>query len=129
MDEQQLKERILFICIIFTIISLILAISLGVTARRNKVKFQKEMALRIELEENLENSKFVFSALEEEIKKLQNQVNAQKEAYQRIEEELEEEQLVSKALKEELMKTNKLKEVLENNLKEALVGKSSKRHR
>lgn len=128
MDEQ-LKERILFTCVIFAVVSLILAIGSGISAQRNKVKFQKEMALRLELEENLENSKFVFSALEEEIKKLQNQVDIEKEARQDIEEELKQEQLVSKALKEELIKTDRLKEILENNLKEALTGKSSKRSR
>ena len=128
MDEQ-LKERILFTCVIFAVVSLILAIGSGISAQRNKVKFQKEMALRLELEENLENSKFVFSALEEEIKKLQNQVDIEKEARQDIEEELKQEQLVSNALKEELIKTNKLKEILENNLKEALTAKSSKRSR
>ncbi len=128
MDEQ-LKERILFTCVIFAVVSLILAIGSGISAQRNKVKFQKEMALRLELEENLENSKFVFSALEEEIKKLQNQVDIEKEARQDIEEELKQEQLVSNALKEELIKTDRLKEILENNLKEALTAKSSKRSR
>jgi peptidoglycan hydrolase CwlO-like protein len=119
MDERT-RERYLLVCIIIGVFSLILAISSGISAQKNKVAFQKEMATRLDIEEQLENSKFVISALEEEIEKLQSQVNVEREARQKLKTELEEEKLVTKALKEEIIKTNRLKETLERNLKEAL---------
>jgi len=125
--EEQLKDRLLFVCVIIAVITLILAIGSGISAQKNKVKFQKEMALRLDKEEHLENSKFVVSALEQEIRKLQNLVNAEKEARQEIKEELEQEMLVNRALKEELIKMTRLKETLENSLKEALSHQSSRR--
>ena len=119
MDEHT-KDRYLLVCIIIGIFCLILAISSGMSAQKNKAAFQKEMASRLDKEEQLENSKFVVSALEQEIKKLQNQVNIERDARQKVKQELDEERFVTKALKEELVKTNKLKDTLENNLKEAL---------
>lgn len=118
--NEQLKNRILIFCVIAVVITLIASISSGLNAQKNETKFHKEMALRLEIEERLENSKYVISALEAEVKRLQGQVTAKKESCQDIEEALKQEKLVNQALKEELVKMSKLNESLENSLKEAL---------
>lgn len=123
MDEQ-LRDRLIMVCITIAAVSLILAISSGIAAQKNKAKFQKEMISRMDIEEKLENSRFVVSALEEELKKLQGQTNTDQEAQKKVADELEQERLVNKALKEELIKTNNLNNSLENSLKDALSNKT-----
>ena len=120
MMNQQSKDILFIICIILVMVSLILAIVSGVKLRKERTKLQVEMAVRFDKEEQLENSKFVISALEEEIRKLGIRLDAEKLDKQNIITELEEEKMVGSALKEELFKTTKLKESLENSLKEVL---------
>jgi predicted RNase H-like nuclease (RuvC/YqgF family) len=68
------------------------------------------------------------SALEEKAKAKENQVQELKVSLDAIQKTLVQDQLVSQNLKEELQKVTKLKETLEEELKQALInGKKAKK--
>lgn len=107
MDEA-VKNRVILILIILNLIFFFWAIGANASSKKQNASLQKEMALRLGLEEEKEN----FS---KSIKQTQEQLDAAQKS-------LIQEQLANKALKEELEKVNKLKDTLEENLKNALVN-------
>ncbi len=107
MDEQ-LKDRVLIASIVLAAVCLVLAISSGISATKNKTGVQKEMALRIEAEEKLNNISSRVSGLESDIAKTKTELN--------------QETLSNQALKTELEKLARLKDQLEKDLKEALTA-------
>jgi septal ring factor EnvC (AmiA/AmiB activator) len=117
MVEDQVQNKVLLAAIILAVVCLVLAISSGIAASKNKVSLQREMALRMETEEKLAGTTSKSSSLETELKSAQEQLAEVKAA-------LEQEKLTSQALKNELDKVTKLKEQLERDLKEALFSKN-----
>lgn len=111
--DDQLKDRVLIASIVLAAVCLVLAISSGIAANRNKTGVQKEMALRIETEEKLNNVSSRVTGIEAELKKTQDELSKAKT-------ELSQEQLNNQAFKTELEKVTRLKEQLEKDLKEAL---------
>ena len=111
--DDQLKDRVLIASIVLAAVCLVLAISSGIAANRNKTGMQKEMASRMEFEEKLTNVSSHTTSLEADLKKSQDELLKTKT-------ELSQEQLGSQALKAELEKTTRLKEQLEKDLKESL---------
>jgi predicted ribosome quality control (RQC) complex YloA/Tae2 family protein len=109
MDEQ-LKDRVLIAMAILVTICLILAISSSVSAQKNKKNLQKEMVSRLDAEEK-------FANLSPRLSELEN-IKANLEGTQKA---LEEQKIVNQELSEELVKMKKLKEAIEEDLKEALV--------
>lgn len=118
MVEEQTQNKVLLAAIILAVVCLILAISSGIAASKNKIALQKEIAFRMETEEKLAgiNSKSV--TLESQLKAAQDQLAQTKTA-------LDQEKLSSEALKTELEKMTRLKEQLEKDLKEALFSKGT----
>ncbi|MFH1655357.1 MAG: hypothetical protein ABH954_01955 [Candidatus Omnitrophota bacterium] len=109
MDEQ-LKDRILIAMVILTVICLILAISSSITAQKNKKSLQREMVLRLDAEEKLTNLTPTVSELENTKTNLEGTTKV-----------LEEQKIINQELRFELEKMKRLKETLEEDLKEALV--------
>ncbi len=113
--DDQLKDKVLLASIVLAAVCLVLAISLGISAGKNKTGLQKELVLRMETEEKLSGISSRTTSLESDLKKAQDELSQAKSA-------LSQEQLANQALKSELEKVTLLKEQLEKDLKEALVS-------
>jgi septal ring factor EnvC (AmiA/AmiB activator) len=116
MVEEQAQNKVLLAAIILAVVCLVLAISSGIAASKNKMGLQKEMAFRMETEERLASVSTKSTSLESELKAAQDQLTQTKTS-------LEQEKISNDALKTELEKLTKLKEQLEKDLKEALFTK------
>ena len=120
MAGDSIKNRIILILAILTLIFFVSALSSCVNSRQSRNGRQEEIAKRLDAEEKLSKFTEVRSNLEK-------QLQEEKAAHQATRKALVQEQLMTQNLKEELQKVSKLKDTLEENLKEALVsGKSSK---
>lgn len=127
MDEA-LKNRIVIILAVFSAVFFFGTLSSCNSAMRQKAGRDKEMAARLALEER--TSKYVQekSALEEKAKAKENEADELKAALEATKKTLVQNQLVNMSLKEELQKVTKLKETLEEDLKQALAnGKKFKK--
>ena len=123
-----LKNRIVTILAILSVVFFYSTLSSCSSALRQKAARDKEMIARLALEEK--TSKYVQekAVLEEKVKAKENQVQELKVALETDKKALVQEQLVSQNLKDELQKVAKLKEALEEELKQALVnGKKNKK--
>ncbi len=118
--EEAIRNRIILILSILTVIFFIGTVSSCGAARNQKIRRDKEMATRLDLEEKV-------SKLENKIANLTQEIQQEKAAHEATRKALLEVQLISQTANEELQKVTKLKEALEEDLKDALVkGKSSK---
>lgn len=128
--EENIKNRIILILAIFILILFIGSISSCNNTFRHRAARDKEMAARLDLEEKLNKSLQEKTVLDEKIKSIEAQAQEEKTVHQVTKKALLQEQLVNQSLKEELVKVTKLKEALEEDLKEALVevksGKNKK---
>lgn len=121
--EEGMKNRLILILSVLTAIFFIAAIGSCGSARRQKIAKDKEMATRLDLEENA-------GKLESQMTSLKQQLQQEKAAHETTRKALSQEQLINQDLKDELEKVSELKEALEEDLKEALIkGKSSKSKR
>ena len=109
MDEQ-LKDRILIALVILTLICLVLAISSSMTVQRYKKDLQREMVLRLDAEEKLVDLAPKVSELENIKTNLEGMSKA-----------LDDQKIINQELRSEYEKMEKLKEALEEDLKEALI--------
>jgi len=118
--EEAIRNRIILILSILTVIFFIGNVASCGAARSQKVRRDKEMATRLDLEEKA-------AKLENKIVNLTQEIQQEKAASEATSKALLQEKLISQAAQEELQKVTKLKEALEEDLKEALVkGKTSK---
>lgn len=120
--EEGLKNRLILALTILTIIFFIFSINSCFDSRRQKVAKDKEMALRMDLEEKLSKFTQEKAKLEDKIKAQEKAIEEEKKAHEETKSALSQEELINKALREELEKITKLKETLEEDLKEALVS-------
>ena len=96
-------------------------------AGKQKQARDKEMATRLDLEEKMSKFSQEKSTLEAKVASLSQELEAEKTAHQTTKKALLQEQLISQSLKDEVQKVIKLKEGLEEELKDALArGKTSK---
>lgn len=114
MLDEQLKDRIMIALAILTAMCLVLAISSSMASQKSKRALQKEMILRLENEEKLTNLTPKMESIESQLKNSQTNIEG-------LNKQLEDQNLINKELRLELEKMTKLKQALENNLKEALV--------
>lgn len=124
--EEALKDRLVIILAILTVIFFIFSVGSCANAGRIRASHDREMAARLDLEEKL--GKFTEEKLgfEEKLKNLTQELEEDKAAQQATKKALLQEQLLNQSLKEELEKVIKLKEALEEDLKEALVSGRAK---
>ncbi|MDD5097725.1 MAG: hypothetical protein PHU59_04510 [Candidatus Omnitrophica bacterium] len=121
MDEQ-LKNRLVVILAVLTAIFFFATLSSCNSALRQKTARDKEMSARLQLEEKMSKFSQEKSALEERAKAKEKESEEAKQGLETTKKVLIQEQLVNESLKEELQKVTKLKETLENDLKNALVA-------
>ncbi len=120
MDEN-LKGRLVLVLGILNVIFLLLWVTSCNDARNFKSARIKEMDTRLEAEQKSDALGKEKSALEEKVKKFQQELAEEKSTLESTKKTLTQEQLISNSLKAELEKISKLKEALEDDLKEALV--------
>ena len=88
------------------------------SALRQKARGDREMATRLALEERMSKFALDRSTLEEKAKAKEKEAEELKAVLENTNKSLVQEQLINQSLKEELQKVVKLKEALEDNLKQ-----------
>ncbi len=124
--EESLRNRIILILAVLSVILFIGAVSSCGSAYRQKVSRDREMAMRLDLEEKINKIAAEKTLLEEKLSAKEQELEEEKTAHEASKKALVQEQLVNQSLKDELQKVIKLKEALESDLKEALVNKTKK---
>lgn len=124
--EENIKNRIILILAILTAIFFITALHSCSSVYRQKGERDKEMNKRLDLELEINKFSQEKAAADEKLKAEEKQLEAEKAAHLATKNSLVQEQLVNQSLKEELQKVTKLKETLEEDLKDALVSGKSK---
>lgn len=126
MIEDAVKNRIILIVSTLCLIFFFWAIGVHSEIGKYKNNLQEEMRKRIEMEE--QNTSFLKerSALQENVRQLASQIEEEKAAHQATKKALVQEQLVTDSLKEEVEKMTRLKEALEEDLKESLMKERQK---
>ncbi|PIP20581.1 MAG: hypothetical protein COX40_03935 [Candidatus Omnitrophica bacterium CG23_combo_of_CG06-09_8_20_14_all_40_11] len=120
--EENIKNRVILILAILTIIFLMGVIRSCDTAKKLKmtlIELDKEKAVSWDSEQKMNELKKEKAALAKELEDTKAENEATKKS-------LLQEQLVSQSLKDELQKVTKLKETLEGDLKDALVKEKAK---
>ena len=125
--EEILRKRIVLILGGFNILFLLMVMGQCNNASEQKRLKEREMYNRLASEEKMNKFTQEQTVLEEKLKKTETALVEEKAALEATKKALVQEQLVNQSLKNEIEKISKLKEALEEDLKEALVtGKSAK---
>jgi uncharacterized protein YaaN involved in tellurite resistance len=128
--EENIKNRLILILAILTLIFFMGSVGSCANAHRQKLARDKEMLTRLDLEEKMSNFVNEKASFEEKIDTLSKELEKKETELQETKKALVQEQLINKSLSEDLEKVTKLKDALEENLKEALVkDKSTKSKR
>lgn len=124
MMEEGLKNRIILVISIVCLIFFLWASGVSRELSREKRNLQQETGKRMELEE--ESLKFhqAKAAFDEKASQLNAQLEEEKAALEEAKKSLSQELLTNKTIKEELEKVTRLKETLEDDLKDALMKKN-----
>src|SRR3989338_838659 len=124
--EESIKNRAILILGILTAIFFIGTVGSCSNTARLRSSRDKEMTARLDSEEKM--SKFMQEKLmlEKKLKELTEGWDAEKAGHEATQKALLQEQLVNQSLKEEIAKVTKLKEALEEDLKDALVTEKAK---
>ncbi len=120
--EDNIKNKVIILLVFLTGIFLVISFGSCNNSHKQKLSRDKEMALRLDLEEKLSKLAQSRSNLEQDFKKASKSLEEEKVTNEMIKESLSEERLTNQGLKEELEKVTKLKEALEADLKEVLVA-------
>ena len=124
--EEAFKSRLILILSVATAILFISLVSSCSSALHQKSERNKEMYTRIDLEEKMTKCLQEKTKAEEKLSVAEKALEAGKASLQATKDSLTQEQLVNQSLKEELQRVTKLKEALEDDLKEALVTGKAK---
>ena len=116
------KEKPVVILAILSLILFVLNIGSCASSYSQNAARRKEMAARMDIEEKMVKANQEKSVLSEKLKSRDKDSEEEKVVYQAAKKALAQEQLVCQNLKDELQKVTKLKEALEENLKEALAA-------
>jgi valyl-tRNA synthetase len=123
--EESFKNRIIIILAILTVIFFIGAVSSCSDAKRQKLARDREMATRLDLEEKMNKFGQEKAAIEKNVEALSQKLSEEQATHEATKKALLDEQQANDNLQKEVLKVTKLKEKLEEDLKEALVtGKS-----
>jgi len=119
--EEAVRNRVILILGVLTIIFFVTTVSSCSNAYRNKLARDKEIMKRMDLEEKVSKLSQEKTKQNENLNSLQKDMEGEKADYEETKKALVEERLVNQSLKEELIKVTKLKEALEEDLKKALI--------
>lgn len=99
-----MKNNIIIALAVMSIILLLSNLGSCSNAYKQKTKKDKEMSLRLDLEEKLNNVAKEKATYEAKIKSISEELAAEKNAHEATKKSLLQEQLVSQGLKEEIQK-------------------------
>lgn len=125
MDEE-LKNHIIIGLAVFSCIFFFGTLSSCNSAIRQKAARDKEMAARLAIEEKISKFSQETFSLEEKAKAKEKEAQELKAKLDEAQKDLVQNQMINQSLKEELQKVTKLKESIENDLKEAQAKKLKK---
>jgi septal ring factor EnvC (AmiA/AmiB activator) len=120
--EEAIKNRVVIILIILSVMLFISTVGSCSNAYRQRTARNREMITRLDLEEKMTKFSSVKKTIDDKLTALEKELEEEKTAHQATKNALVQEQLVDQSIKEELTKVTKLKEALEEDLKEALVS-------
>ncbi|MFH0762640.1 MAG: hypothetical protein V1925_01990 [Candidatus Omnitrophota bacterium] len=123
--EENIKSRIILVVSILALIFFVGSLKSCGNAYRQKQSRDKEMAARLDLEERVSKISQESLVSQERLKAVEKELREVKLELEQAKRALNQEQLTNRYLKEELEKVTKLKETLEENLKEELVKDKS----
>lgn len=122
------KEKPVVVLAVLSLVLFIFNIGSCASSYSQNSARRKEMAQRMEIEERFVKTNQEKAALLENLKAKDKEFEEDKAACQATKKALAQEQLIGQNLRDELQKVTKLKEALEDNLKEALAAnKKAKR--
>ena len=120
--EETFKSRLILILGILVVILFFSTVSSCSSAAKYRTAHNREMATRLDLEEKMSKNGQEKQAMDKKISDMAQELAQEKAAHDSTKKALLQEQLVNQSLKDEVMKVTKLKEKLEEDLKEALVA-------
>jgi len=123
---EAVKNRIILILSILTVVFFITTINSCTETQRQKQDKNREIFQRMELEEKSNKLSQEKSDLQNKLNNLQQETEELKAKLDTTQKALLQEELINKSLKEELDKITKLKDRLEEDLKEALTKSKGK---
>ncbi|MFH1441231.1 MAG: hypothetical protein ABIH18_04240 [Candidatus Omnitrophota bacterium] len=126
MNEKS-KNKLILILALFSILLVITSLSSCNINRKIRAVRDKEMATRLDLEEKVSKIEQQKDNLEKKVVNLSKELEQEKAVQETTKKSLNNEKSENDKLRDELEKITKLKEKLEENLKEALVN--NKNHR
>lgn len=116
-----IKNKLIIILVLLTCIFVAISFDSCSNFRKQKLSREKEMSVRLDLEEKFDKLSVLQNNIERELESTAKSLEQEKAAREADKKVLLQEQLINQSLKEELQKVIKLKETLEEDLKEALV--------
>ncbi|MFA4888272.1 MAG: hypothetical protein WC628_01675 [Candidatus Omnitrophota bacterium] len=119
--EEAFKTRLIVISAILNVIFLVGLIGSCNSSSQQKAAWRREMLNKLDAEDKLNKSSQEQSVYSEKLKLREKDLEEEKAAHAVAKKALVQEQLVSQSLKDELQKVVKLKEALEEELKNSLV--------
>jgi cell division protein FtsB len=120
--EENIKNRVILILLILTVIFLLGTLHSCSTAKKLQItvmELDKEKSASWDSEQKMNDFKKNNTAIQKELETLKADNDTVKKS-------LLQEQLISQSLKDELQKVNKLKDTLEADLKDALVKEKTR---
>ncbi|MFA5118494.1 MAG: hypothetical protein WC695_06535 [Candidatus Omnitrophota bacterium] len=124
--NELMKNKITIVLAVLVIVFIAISFKSCNDTRQIQVLHRQESLKRMDLEEKMNKSSQSESRLAQQLKAAEQLLEEEKAAQQVIKKALVQEQLVNQSLKDELIKITRLKEALEEDLKEALMsGKPS----
>jgi hypothetical protein len=120
--EEKLKTRIMLALGIFSLILLIVAFQSCNGRRIQEKRWRTEMAQRLDAEEKAQKASQEEAALSTQLRKTREELQKSDQELEAVNKKLLQERMVNENLKAELDKLSKLKDALEEDLKEALVN-------
>lgn len=124
--EDKLKNRVMLALGILSVILLVTTINSCKSQRSQESRWRKEMALRLDSEEKANKITQDQAVLSEKLRKSEEALQESGKSLESAKKALVQEQLVNQNLRVEMDKLNKLKQALEEDLKEALVNGAAK---
>ncbi len=126
--EENLKGRLVLVLGILNVIFLLFWVSSCNDVRKFKKAREKEMDTRLAVEQDRDKLSKLESSLKDKLSQVQEELGEKKAALEAVKKSQSQEQMVCNSIKSELEKISRLKEALEEDLKDALVrGKISSR--
>jgi septal ring factor EnvC (AmiA/AmiB activator) len=121
--DENLKNRLLLILGVFVVFLMFTTANSCNSARTEREKRQREVAQRLDSEEKADVSQKQLTTLQDKLKDTETKLMEAAKELDGLKKQSVQEQMVNESLKTEIDKLSKLKEALEADLKEALVGK------